>query len=645
MAIPIISLSFETISLFYVSSFIVASVASFLAIRAFTTHTIIHHKIALVTTLFFLCALNIYTGISIATLLTGVPQILSSTPSDKQILSATNPKIHIEFSAPVKFSTLRIHTYPENILTVNTDGYFQNRLSFGRSLTIMPKNSFPPDERVMIYISNIEGPLTHGFGGEKLLELASEISPVITSIQAPSLFTDVSVNQDIIFGLSKPVSNFSSWSITSVPKHEFILTANGNTLSARPASPLRQGTTYSLDIQKTPVIIEYSTGNAVEQLPSLTGKSISFTTIKPPYLKHISPVSQLVYPSEEIIFDFEQPMNPGITQEKLQLIPDVAKTIHWEQNNTRMRIAHAPFPKNSTISARLATGSQTQQGGLLESDIVYNFKTPGPVEILSHTTDPILSVVFNQPVVESSVKQKLTVSPQFAYTTTSSESAITIHPKQKLLPETTYSINFKTRIESIYGVPSEKQLTVIFTTDSVNTILPVPFYKQESAFTCNIAAAKMLLSYKHITTSEQSLITAIGPGGTRGYGNPDSGYMPDYGTYWNALSKGLNAFSPNTIIQNGTLKQILSLIESGTPVMIWGQNGWSDPHDISWTSKDGTYIRAINGMHSSVVRGFKGTADNPTDIYLNDPWRGQYSIPVSEFLRRWGYFNVALFLQ
>ena len=79
--------------------------------------------------------------------------------------------------------------------------------------------------------------------------------------------------------------------------------------------------------------------------------------------------------------------------------------------------------------------------------------------------------------------------------------------------------------------------------------------------------------------------------------------------------------------------------------MIWGQNGWSDPHEISWTSTTGEFIRAINGMHSSVVTGFKGTPDNPTEIYLNDPWRGQYTIATSEFLRRWGYFSVALSLD
>jgi uncharacterized protein YvpB len=96
------------------------------------------------------------------------------------------------------------------------------------------------------------------------------------------------------------------------------------------------------------------------------------------------------------------------------------------------------------------------------------------------------------------------------------------------------------------------------------------------------------------------------------------------------------------MITSGKLSDIIAELKKGNPVMTWGQNGWSTPRDISWTSSDGTFIHAINGMHSTVVRGFSGPDNNPTQIYLNDPWRGQYAIATSEFKRRWNYFLMAM---
>lgn len=155
----------------------------------------------------------------------------------------------------------------------------------------------------------------------------------------------------------------------------------------------------------------------------------------------------------------------------------------------------------------------------------------------------------------------------------------------------------------------------------------------------------MLLAFRGIQTTEAALIHTIGLGGKRGSGNPSVGYIDDYGTYWPAIYKGITTQRPARMIESGNLSDILKEIDRGNPVMTWGQNGWSDPHDISWTATDGTPIKAINGMHSSVVRGYRGTSDNPTLIYINDPWRGQYSISPDEFMRRWKFLGMALVID
>lgn len=654
MEIPIMLLSFEFLLLYYLCSFFVASIASFMFIRAVATHNVLHHKYILFIILFVVVSTNIFAGVSLASRASKVPTISYTTPKQKQILTNTAPTIHIEFSDPVLFSSLKINTFPENELTITPHGYIFNMVPIGRSLTITPSKSYKPGSPIMVYVSNIEGPLTHGYGGETLVEFQSETLPKIESVMTPALLYDVPTNQEIRIRLDKNAEQFSTWQVRSNPEMQFELTSKNNELTIIPKTPYRQGTGYTLFVTQTPYVTEYKTQDRILDTVSAEETTIQFTTVSPPFVKRISPNSEIIFPDEEIIIDFQHPMNSSNSSKFVSVSAGIPHTVLWEDNDTRLRIKHDTLPKQSSLSAVLKKGLQTKQGGVIETDIRYDFATPGHISLLASTplhgasgihTDTTIQINLNQPVEKTSMVRALTVSPAFTYTTVASQSSILIIPTQKLKPDTKYTVQLSQDMQSLYGLPASTPMSISFTTRSQQTLLSVPFYKQESSFTCNVAAAKMLLAYKRIDVSEVALINAIGNGGKRGSGNPHIGYVSDYGTYWAAISKGVSRFASNTVIQNGTLKQIISYIQSGVPVMIWGQNGWSDPHDISWTTPDGVFIKAINGMHSSVVRGYAGTAENPTEIYLNDPWRGQYAIPVNEFLRRWGYFNTALVLD
>lgn len=654
MEIPIMLRSFEFLFLYYLCSFFVASIAVFMFIRALATHNVLHHKYLLLIILIGIAGTNIYTGISLASRASKIPALSHTTPKNSQILPANQATIRIEFTDPVLFSTVKINTFPENELTITPHGYLFNMIPVGRSLSISPAKSYKPGTLIMVYISNIEGPLTHGYGGEILLELQSEALPKVESITSPAQLYDVPTNQEIRIRLDKNAEAQSTWQVRSNPEMQFDLTSNNTEIIIRPKTPYRQGTLYTVTASQTPYTTDYKTQDRSPDPTAIEETTIQFTTVSPPFVKHISPVGETIFPDEEIIIDFQYPMNASKSGGFISISSGIPHSIKWEENDTRLRIKHDTLPKLSSISAILKSGLQTKQGGVIEEDIRYEFKAPGQIAVQSSTpisddtgvqTDTTIQIFLNQPVEKESMVRAVTVSPTFEYNTIASESGILILPKSKLKSDTTYTIRLSQSVQSIYGLPAPDAMSISFTTKSPQTLLSVPFYKQEASFTCNIAAAKMLLAYNRIQVSEQSIIDSIGNGGKRGTGNPHLGYVSDYGTYWSAISKGVSHFAPNTVIQNGTLKQIVSYIQSGVPVMIWGQNGWSDPHDISWTTPDGVYIKAINGMHSSVVRGFAGTADNPTEIYLNDPWRGQYSISINEFLRRWGYFNIALILD
>lgn len=654
MEIPIITLSFEFLFTYYLCSFFVASIAAFIFIRAIATHNVLHHKYLLGIILIVIAGTNIFTGITLASRASKVPALSRTTPKNSQILPANHPTIRIEFTDPVVFSTVKINTFPENELTVTPHGYLFNIIPIGRSLSISPSKSYTPGSTIMVYVSNIEGPLTHGFGGETLLELQSEALPQVESITSPAQVYDVATNQEIRLRLDKAAEALSSWQVRSNPEMQFDLSSNGNEIIIKPKSPYKQSTMYTVVASQFPYITDYKTQDRTLGFTAATETTIQFTTVSPPFVKHISPSGETIFPEQDIVVDFKHPMNASESGKFITILSGAPHRVIWEENDTRLKIKHDTLPKQSSVSATLRRGLQTKLGGSIEDDIRYEFKTPGPVALLTTTprngetgvlTDTPIELTVNQPVEKTSIVRAVSVSPAFEYTTIASESSILILPTGKLKPDTTYTIRLSPSVQSVYGLPAQNTMSISFSTGSPQTLLQVPFYKQESSFTCNVAAAKMLLAYRRIQVSEQAIIDAMGSGGKRGSGNPHLGYVSDYGTYWSAISKGVSHFAPNTVIQNGTLRQIISYIQSGIPVMIWGQNGWSDPHDISWTTPDGLYIKAINGMHSSVVRGFAGTADNPTDIFLNDPWRGQYSIPVKEFLRRWGYFNTALILD
>jgi len=57
------------------------------------------------------------------------------------------------------------------------------------------------------------------------------------------------------------------------------------------------------------------------------------------------------------------------------------------------------------------------------------------------------------------------------------------------------------------------------------------------------------------------------------------------------------------LLQKPQLSDLISQVNLGNPVMVWGQNGWSDPHEISWTNPDGQFVYAVNGMHSYIITG------------------------------------------
>ncbi len=647
--------SFECIVIVYLLCFVATVWATFIAVRSATVDADRRHQIVL-----FICAAFfwiIYTvfGWNIVTKLSAVPTIAVTSPHIHEVLDAKLPTITVTFATPVHFKTLGIHVYPESDITIQTKGYGANRMSIGRTLSISFNTTLPPNEHILVYVSNIKGPLTYDYGGEHMLEFVSPELPTVTRVEPADTEKGIDPSSSFTVSLSHPATLASLWEARITPSHPISVEKRGDaTLVIAPDEPFQQGTSYTLSIIQTPVVALYTDATVIRRGNPRVEKTLTFTTIKPPLVKAFEPQGSSVNPASDIRIVFDEPMDKSSVAQRLTISPDSAKTLVWESEGQVLRIRHADLTKDTTYTVTLASGVKTARGGSSQSDGVFQFHTAGAlavVDTLPHNgktdvsvTEPI-RITFNHDIDEGHAPRYISISPAATGKVTTSGATLEFMPDKPLAHDTTYTFRLISGMPSVYGLPLHDAHSFSFTTAPYEITLDVPFYKQQEQFTCNIAALRMLLAFRGHAVDEATLKTLAGNGGKRGTGNPHKGYIDDYGTYWEPIEKAASHYRPHRMITSGNVLDIVKEIRNGNPVMIWGQNGWSDPHDISWTSSDGVFIKAVNGMHSSVVRGVRGPLNTPTHVLINDPWRGQYAIDVKEFLRRWSFFNVAMVIE
>lgn len=131
--------------------------------------------------------------------------------------------------------------------------------------------------------------------------------------------------------------------------------------------------------------------------------------------------------------------------------------------------------------------------------------------------------------------------------------------------------------------------------------LKVPFYKQETDYTCAAACIKMLLENIGIIYSEKELALELKT-------DPSTG-VKNFHIIEFIEKIGLKCqFSTNSKIIH-----ITDLLNKKIPVMV----NWVEPQD-----DDG---------HFSIITGLTDTS-----LILNDPWHGQdFEIDIQEFENRW----------
>lgn len=199
------------------------------------------------------------------------------------------------------------------------------------------------------------------------------------------------------------------------------------------------------------------------------------------------------------------------------------------------------------------------------------------------------------------------------------------------------SVKFKMQRRAFFPKIAEKSFT-----------LQVPYFRQEHALSCEIAALRMALSYYGVKITEKELVKKL-PFDTRLprsknniWGDPNRGFVGDidgkipdtgYGVYEKPLARVASEYREAKIITGARLSEILLEVYKNHPVIVWGT--LASGKDISWRTPDGRRIQAIFGEHTRVVIGFTGSIENPEKIILHDPIYGTLRMPKKEFLSNW----------
>ena len=607
----------------------------------------------------------IHTYFIIVTLSVGIfayalkhPNLSSTYPVDQAQFESYDDKLQVVFNVPVRVDTLKPSITPEITGTWEWEPYLGIQ-GLTRKGTFHMSETPYPDERFVAYFAGINK-LTDSFEHEYGFVFYSVPTPTLT--ESLPLDQEENVDREVPITLTFSNSLEESVNVDLIfePRIEFEYEyISSSQLQIQPLNPFDQGETYTLTVDRYPKKIDPVTKETVDQQEKLDQLQIAFTTVKEPGIDTISPSGSAALADSVFDIKFELDMDPASVEEKLSISPEIVYETDWIDEANLIITPTELLPKDTNFTITFDKGIRSSVGGVVETEIVHNFKTIGPIQIRgfapgrgeSHVNEfRSIDLEFDQEVVTESAQSKFKISPavagNFEWT---DNKKIVFKPQGSFSLGTTYTVTVEAGVESLHGLPNNEVFSWSFSTRPNSVFINVPMYWQTRSFSCNINTARMILGWKgHFVPGETSLIAEIGHNANRSgdswTGNPYQEFVGTadgdwgYGVYWPPIQRILSARGISSSPRTGWDRtSLLREVQAGHPVIMWRYNGVGGGQNISWTASDGTYVNAFNGMHGSVVTGFNGPAENPTSIRINDPWLGQLWLAPNTFDWYWSF--------
>ena len=265
-------------------------------------------------------------------------------------------------------------------------------------------------------------------------------------------------------------------------------------------------------------------------------------------------------------------------------------------------------------------------------------------------TDSTIRIRFSHPVDKNSAESHFSLLPEVAGSFLWESETMIFKPSSSLEYATKYSIIESEGVNILNGTFLTQKYTASFTTQNEITKLEVPSFLQKYTLSCEIAALRMVLSYRGITVDEDALLQKIGfdPNGKNGnvWGNPYVGFVGNikgkqmvngYGVYWEPIARAANNYRYSKSFENWTINNLTESIQKSTPVIVWISIAGRQP--TIWLTPTGDRIKAVSDEHAVVVTGFSGPPNNPTQIIVNDPLIGEAFWSRESFEKKWASFS------
>jgi uncharacterized protein YvpB len=339
--------------------------------------------------------------------------------------------------------------------------------------------------------------------------------------------------------------------------------------------------------------------------------------------------------------------------------------------------------QTESAQGALAVAAETAQQGNPSAEVKtkdFSFKTIGSVGVAGTTPVPSAGgvdintnvvVTFNQTVDKASAESKFSIAPDAVGKFSWNGNTLTFNPDAALRYAQRYTVTLAPGIKSVDGIDLRTSYSFSFTTRPNKVILSVPSISQPEQYACNVTAAAMALQFKGKNVgawdvfnlipkdNDPSYPYGVYPSANQEWGNPNTHYVGNvygaygggnrqgYGVYWGPIANAINQIKPGSaeVKVGWNTADLLREIDKGNPSIVWWQNGSANPYSVSWKA-GGQTITGVNGMHSEVVVGYEGSPENPTYVYLRDPWTrwsgGYHKMSGAAFNNLWGaYFNRA----
>lgn len=587
------------------------------------------------------------------------PVLEYNYPKYGESLQDYTTPVEVVFNLPVRVSELEPNIVPELVGKWVWEPYL-GMSGISRVGHYYPEVTAFPGDRFVLYISGISK-LTDGNQHEYGFAFEAPALPNIFSTYPENNATNISRDDVVVLQLDKDSRDMVDWTFTITPKVEFdIEYTEENEIKLDPKELLSQGESYTIGISYRPKRINILTNEVFNQGEVIVLDNLVFETSKEPLVNTFFPTGTSAKPTDRIKIEFSEEMNRESVEENFILEPEIEGEFEWE-NDKNLTYTHLEdLQKDTKYKVTLVAGMKSTYNGVIETEAVYEFKTVGKVSLLG--TDPAhdqsnvseftdIRVTFDQEVDKGSVIERFSISPALSGNVSWEGNTLVYDTTQALNFEAWYTVSVAAGVKSVYGLDSDAAYSFNFRVRSNVYVFSIPlFYQPAGSFSCNIYTAMMVLAHKGHQSSANGLIAEIGYDANRAgdswTGNPYTEYVGNadgswgYGVYYGPIQQIFANRGIGSEAKVGwNVSELAQQVQQGRPVVFWRYNGVSSGNDISWTSDDGTYVHAFSGMHGGVVTGFMGSASNPTHLYVNDPWFGQFWMDVGSFNYYWSFTN------